>query len=295
MVHGTNLLLCSGEIGQIWPVRISVVTPSYRNSNWLKLCIASVADQGGEVEHIVQDAGSDDGTLDWLLADQRVQAFVEKDQGMYDAVNRGLRRASGEILAYLNCDEQYLPGALNGVHDFFQANPRVDVVFGDFVVVDARGDYLFHRKVQVPLKYHTWVAHLPAFTCAMFFRRTIIDEYKLFFDARLRAVGDGEWVLRLLKRRVSMAVLRRFTSTFTLTGNNLSAQPNARRETQELFRSAPIWARKLKWLLILHHRLRRLAGGIYFQRPFSYAIYAANSGQQRRKFLVVRPTFRWQI
>jgi len=94
-------------------MRISVITPSYRNSERLKLCVASVADQEGvEVEHIVQDAGSDDGTLDWLLADRRVKACVEKDEGMYDAINRGLRKATGEIFAYLNCDEQYLPGAL---------------------------------------------------------------------------------------------------------------------------------------------------------------------------------------
>src|SRR5258706_14763161 len=107
---------------QLPRVRISIVTPSYRNSNWLKLCIASVADQGGDVEHIVQDAGSDDGTLDWLLHDKRVTPVVEKDQGMYDAINRGLKRSRGEILAYLNCDEQYLPGALQAVRDFSQAN-----------------------------------------------------------------------------------------------------------------------------------------------------------------------------
>src|ERR1043166_6286656 len=74
----------------------SIVTPSYRNSGWLKLCVASVADQGVQLEHIVQDAGSDDGTLDWLPHDPRVRAFVEKDQGMYDAVNRGLKRRSEE-------------------------------------------------------------------------------------------------------------------------------------------------------------------------------------------------------
>src|SRR5215467_6301036 len=90
-------------------VLVSIVTPSYRSSKWLKLCVASVADQAGQVEHIVQDAGSDDGTLEWLPHDKRVKAFVEKDQGMYDAVNRGLNRAAGDVLAYLNCDEQYLP------------------------------------------------------------------------------------------------------------------------------------------------------------------------------------------
>ena len=87
--------------------------------------VASVADQGVEAEHIVQDACSNDGTLEWLLTDPRVKAFSEKDAGMYDAVNRGLRRASGEILSYLNCDEQYLPGALpHAVAAYFERHPE---------------------------------------------------------------------------------------------------------------------------------------------------------------------------
>ncbi len=275
-------------------MRFSIVTPSFRNSDWLKLCIASVADQGVDVEHIVQDAGSDDGTLDWLLRDPRVKAFVEKDEGMYDAVNRGLRRAQGEILAYLNCDEQYLPGALAAVRDFFERNPEIDVLFADFVVLDGEGNYLFHRKVQRPLKHHVWVSHLPTFTCATFFRRKLIFEQGLFFDPKLRDVGDGKWVLGLLKRGTPMAVLRRFTSIFTMTGANMSARPNARREARELFNTAPLWARKLKWLLILQHRLRRLAGGIYFQKPFSYAVYTQGSPEKRAVHDVARPTFKWK-
>src|SRR6516225_10353465 len=121
-------------------MKFSIVTPSFKNSEWLKLCIASVADQQGvELEHIVQDSCSDDGTGDWLPHDSRVKAFIEKDGGMYDAVNRGYRRATGDILAYLNCDEQYLPGALATVGKFFESNPEVDVVFGDCVIVDAKG------------------------------------------------------------------------------------------------------------------------------------------------------------
>jgi glycosyltransferase involved in cell wall biosynthesis len=92
------------------PLKFSIITPSFRNSAWLKLCIASVADQAGvEREPIVQDACSDDGTQDWLRQDPRVKAFIENDSGMYDGVNRGFRHATGDILAYLNCDEQYLP------------------------------------------------------------------------------------------------------------------------------------------------------------------------------------------
>jgi glycosyltransferase involved in cell wall biosynthesis len=275
-------------------MQFSVITPSFRNSGWLKLCIASVADQAVEVEHIVQDAGSDDGTLDWLPKDPRVKAFVEKDSGMYDAVNRGLRRAQGEILAYLNCDEQYLPGTLTAVGDFFAQHPEVDVVFGDFIAVDTRGDYLFHRKVLTPLKHHTWVSHLQTFTCATFFRRKLIAGQQHFFNPQFRVAGDGEWMLRLLQHKTPMAVLRRFTSTFTMTGANLGASPESVRENLQIYHSAPFWVRRLKPLFILHHRLRRLAGGIYSQKPFSYALYTTESPQKRLVHQVPRPNFKWQ-
>jgi len=273
-------------------VRISIVTPSYRRSDWLKLCIASVADQAGEVEHIVQDAGSDDGTLAWLPGDKRVKAFVEKDQGMYDGINRGLRRAGGEILAYLNCDEQYLPGALGAVSSYFEQHPHVDVLFGDVVMVGPEGQYLYHRKMQTPLKYHTWTCHLSTLSCAMFFRRRVVFEWGELFDPRLRDVGDGEWMVRLLRRGARMAALGQFTSTFTHTGVNMSKGENARRENRELCQSAPAWARWIRPLFIAQHRLRRLLGGMYCRQPFAYEIYTSASLERRKRFEVQRPSSR---
>lgn len=270
-------------------MQFSIITPSYRSSNWLKLCIASVADQGVAVEHIVQDAGSDDGTLDWLPQDTRVRAFIEKDTGMYDAVNRGLRRATGDILAYLNCDEQYLPGALAAVEAFFQSHPDVELVFGDVVMVNPDGQYLYHRKMQTPLLHHTWTCHLSTLSCAMFFRRHLISERQQFFNPTRRAVGDGEWMLRLLQQKTRMATLGQFTSTFMQTGANLGASPDARRENRTLFDSAPFWARQARPLIILHHRLRRWLGGMYRQEPFSFALYTGNPPHQRVIRRVVKP------
>jgi glycosyltransferase involved in cell wall biosynthesis len=275
-------------------MRFSIVTPSFNPSPWLPMCIASVADQGVEVEHIVQDAGSTDGTLDWLRSDTRVRVFVERDNGMYDAVNRGLRRAGGDILAYLNCDEQYLPGSLQAVGEFFRSHPAVEVVFGNFVVVNADQNYLSHHKVQVPLKHHTWVSHLTTGTCATFFRRSVLDKHGLFFNGQLRDVGDADWVLRLLQRRVPMATLNQFTSSFTMTGNNMGKKPNAIREIRQLRESAPLWAKWLKPLLVVRHRVRRLMGGVYFQRPFSYCVYTPASSRERVVFEVTRPRSRWQ-
>jgi glycosyltransferase involved in cell wall biosynthesis len=153
-----------------------------------------VADQEVEVEHIVQDASSDDGTLDWLPADRRVKAFMEPDAGMYDAINRGLRRARGDFCAYLNCDEQYLPGALRAAGEFFAAHPRVDIVFGDNIIINAEGNYICHRKVLLPLKYHSRVCTLGVLSSAMFFRRSVLEKHGLFFDAKWRDYGDVDWV-----------------------------------------------------------------------------------------------------
>jgi glycosyltransferase involved in cell wall biosynthesis len=257
----------------------------------LKLCIASVADQEVELEHIVQDAGSDDGTLDWLMSDKRVKAFVEKDRGMYDAINRGLQRANGEILAYLNCDEQYLPGALRTVEGYFNEHPGVDVVFGDVVLTDAQGEYLAHRKMQPPQLYHTWVCQLSTLSCGMFFRRRIVKG--MLFDPRWRIAGDAEWMLRLLRQRTPMAVLRRFTSVFALTGANMSESANATRERRELAARSRAFVRWLRPAIILQHRLRRFFGGMYSQSPFSYDVFTMAEPERRRVVKVEKPRVGW--
>jgi glycosyltransferase involved in cell wall biosynthesis len=274
-------------------MKFSVVTPSFRSSQWLKLCIASVADQQGvEIEHIVQDACSDDGTEDWLPHDRRVRAFIEKDSGLYDAINRGYRRAQGDILAHLNCDEQYLPGALQAVRAFFEQHPHVEVAFAGTIVVDQHGNYICHRHSLVPKASHIWF-RFPALTSSIFIRRRVIQERGIFFDTRWRDLGDLHWVLALLKNGVPMAVFDRFTSTFADTGENLSLKPNAIREKAETLDMAPTWARLLRPALIAHHRLRRIAAGHFLLKPMKYSIYTMESPDRRVEFDVPRPTAVW--
>jgi glycosyltransferase involved in cell wall biosynthesis len=275
-------------------MRFSVVTPSFRQSKWLKLCVASVADQSVEAEHIVQDACSNDGTLDWLLTDPRVKAYAEKDSGMYDAVNRGLSRASGDILSYLNCDEQYLPGALPAVGAYFQHHPEVEMVFGNCVVVGLKGEFICYRKVQKPSKHHVMVSQLPTFTCSTFFRRSILDQHGLFFDTQWRDLGDADWVLRALDKGVRIGLLGKFLSVFTDTGANMNLGPNAQKEKKLLADSAPAWARKLAVALVLRHRFHRLISGAYKQKPFDYSIYTLDSQEARVVHHVEHPTFVWR-
>jgi glycosyltransferase involved in cell wall biosynthesis len=272
----------------------SIVTPSFRNSRWLKLCIASVADQQGvSFEHIVQDSCSDDGTQDWLPHDRRVRPYIEKDTGMYDAVNRGYQRAGGDILAYLNCDEQYLPGALKTVHDFFAARPEVEMVLAGTIVVDGAGHYMCHRHSLVPHPCHRWF-RFSILTSSVFLRRRVIHERGIVFDTRWRDLGDYHWFMALMKQRVPMAVCDQFTSVFADTGENMNLKPNAIREQIETLALAPTWVRALKPVWVVHHRLRRLAAGHFSLKPTSYSIYTFNSPDRRVTIDVPEPTAIWR-
>ena len=274
-------------------MKFSIITPSFRNSAWLKLCIASVADQQGvELEHIVQDSCSDDGTQDWLPHDSRVKAFIEKDAGMYDAVNRGYRRATGEILAYLNCDEQYLPGALAAVQKFFAENPRVEVALAGSIITNGDGGYICHRHSLVPTRQQIWF-RFPMLTSSIFIRRKVVAERGIFFDPQWRDLGDLHWIIALLKNRVPMAVCDTFTSAFADTGENMNLKPNARREKAATAKMIPAWVRLLKPLWIVKHRLRRLGAGHFKLAATSYEIYTRQNPDRRVKIDVPKPTAVW--
>ncbi|HEV2327589.1 MAG TPA: glycosyltransferase [Verrucomicrobiae bacterium] len=274
-------------------MKFSIVTPSFRNSDWLKLCIASVADQQGvDVEHIVQDSCSDDATREWLPGDKRVKAFIEKDGGMYDAVNRGYRRATGDILAYLNCDEQYLPGTLKTIHEFFQANPGVEVALAHSLIVDGRGNYICHRHLMTPHPWHIWY-RFRVLTSSVFIRRSVIHDRGILFDTRWRDLGDFHWVRTLMQHKVRMAICDSIVATFTDTGENMNLKPNAVREKDETLAMVPGWIRLMKPLLIAHHRLRRLAAGHFKLQPMNYEIYTLESPGKRVRFDVPKPTSVW--
>lgn len=125
--------------------RITVVTPSFNQAGFLEETIRSVLEQGyPNLEYIIVDGGSRDGSVEIIqrYADRLAWWVSEPDRGQTDAINKGFARASGEILAWLNSDDTYLPGALFEAAAFLQENPQVGLVYGDANLVDAGGAVL---------------------------------------------------------------------------------------------------------------------------------------------------------
>ena len=271
-------------------MKFSIVTPSLRQLPWLKRCLRSVADQGVEVEHLVQDAGTGPELERWVREHSTARLCVEPDTGIYDALNRGFGRATGEICAWLNCDEQYLPDALSRVREFFTAHPEVDLVAGDYLIVNAHGALQSFHKAT-PLRAAMVLSdHLYDYSCALFFRRSLFEREKFCTD--FRVAGDAEWVGRVLPGGARAAVLRGYLATFTITGENATRRADAAEDTRLLRAVTPRWARVARpWLREWRHVEKWLAGG-YRRKPLAYEIFAGEDDDRRTRFTADRPSWR---
>ena len=276
-------------------VDASVVTPSFNMLGYLRRSCASVADQAGAThEHLVIDGGSTDGTPEWLTEHPEIAGVVEHDLGLYDAVNKGFRRARGELLSHLNCDEQYLPGALAFVREYFGRHPEVDILFGDALVIRPDGSLIAFRKGFAPLLPVILSGPLYLFTAAMFVQRRVIAAGEVY-DSSYRNVGDVEFVTRLLRKGYTVRHVRRYLSAFTMTGNNLGTYTDRSTEVRRARSQAPWWIRRLRpgWRLVGWGT--KLTTGAYSQGgPIEYDVYTSDDARERTPFVVQRASWRWR-
>jgi glycosyltransferase involved in cell wall biosynthesis len=181
--------------------RISIVTPSFNQKPFIEATIRSVLLQGyPNLEYVVMDGGSTDGTVEvirqyapWL--DYWTSA---PDRGQADAINRGLARATGEIVAWLNSDDTYLADTLATVARAFLADPEVYLVFGDCNIVDEESRVLeVIRPGAVDLRCVLLTNPIPQ--PAAFFRRRALDAVGLL-DPNFRYALDHEFWVRVARQ-----------------------------------------------------------------------------------------------
>ncbi len=234
--------------------RITVVTPSYNQGEYIEQTIESVLSQEyPDLEYIVMDGGSTDGTLDVLgRYDGRVQWRSEKDRGQSHAINKGFRMASGEVLAFLNSDDVYEPGALRKVGAFFASHPEAAWVTGKCRNIDQEG-----REIRraVKLYKNLWLksrsyAALQVLDYvsqpATFWHRRVIEKVGLF-DEDLRYAMDYDYSLRV-GRHFRLWVLDEYLACFRIhptskAGSSANAQFDGDLEIARTHATSPVLAK----------------------------------------------------
>lgn len=179
---------------------VSVIIPSYQQGIFLERTLQSVLSQGSEVgEIIVQDGGSTDGSVEILrrygeLHPGLIQWTSGKDGGQTAAINTGLKKATGDIVCYLNSDDVFYPGALRAVREIFGIKPDVDFVYGLADHIDEED------KVLEPYEIESWDYRRLIENCyfcqpATFWRRSVHGKVG-YFDESLQFCMDYEFWLR---------------------------------------------------------------------------------------------------
>ena len=183
------------------PPLFSIITPSFNRATFISQAIESVLHQNyPNVEHIIIDGGSTDGTLEVIKKYPHLRVVSGPDKGMYDALNKGLGMARGEIIGFLNTDDLYTEGSFGGVLDLFKRN-RTDAVAGQAILFSRNRDNtesVIHQ-IRILTEERLWrelIYSNPGFN-AWFFNRRVFEKIGTF-DTSYRMSGDRDFLFKFL-------------------------------------------------------------------------------------------------
>ena len=183
-------------------VRWGVVTPTLNAERFFEDTLRSIWSQQSDrmtIDHVVVDGGSTDRTLDIAAAYPSRVVVAEDDQGMYDAVNRGLSMVQGDVVGYINADDEIAPGAMEYVSKAFMARPDAGWVCGKVEYIDADGDVLGRMQpVGLSLRSYLGIGWSPIPQQTVWARRVFLDRVGPF-DVAYRNCGDYEWYARAMQ------------------------------------------------------------------------------------------------
>jgi len=175
---------------------VSIVTPSYNSMPYIKATVKSVQSQTYiNIEHIVMDGGSTDGTIEFLQSQTQLIWKSESDRGQSHALNKGFHLAKGEIIGWLNSDDTYEPNAITEAVKFLTANPYIGMVYSDVQIIDEK-DQLIGKLQSKPFNLELLLTNNYIKQPTVFIKRAIIDQLK-GVDEDLHFVMDREFWLRI--------------------------------------------------------------------------------------------------
>ena len=178
---------------------ISIVTPSFNQGHFIEQTLLSIKGQSySNIEHIVADGGSTDGTHDILKRYEgtyNMRWSSEPDTGMYNAINKGFAQAKGDIFAYLNTDDTYMPWSVEVAVDNFTKHPDVGLAHGG--MLQATTDHSQLLRLQLPVKVNALKTGHPLWQPAVFWRREVYQKID-GFNEELTYMGDVDFWRRAI-------------------------------------------------------------------------------------------------
>jgi len=253
--------------------RVSIITPSLNQGRYIERTIRSVLDQPVEdLEYLVFDGGSHDETLSILRRyDTRLRWVSEPDRGQAHAVNKGLQRAKGDIIGWLNSDDVYYPAMVAAAAEYLASHPGIDVVYGDANHIDEED------RIIEAYPTEAWDLQRLMNVCyvcqpAVFFRRRVVERFGLLKE-RLHFCLDYEYWLRLGLGGASFGRMRQ-----VLAGSRLYA------ETKTM-------GSRVKFHREINNMLRSVLGHVPDRWLFNYAHAVLDEGGVPRTAPIRFPVF----
>lgn len=236
-------------------MKLTIVTPSYNQGKFIKRTIDSVMSQkmeNLELEYIVMDGGSTDETVDILKAyGDKILWRSEKDKGQTDAVNKGIKMASGDVIGWLNSDDIYYPKTFQSVMQIFEANPQINVVYGNAYHID-ENDNIMEEYYTEDFDYDRLKEVCYICQPSLFFRKLVVEKYG-YLDEKLQYCMDYDYWLRLGKGE-QFFHLQQFTAGSRLYAENKTLG-NRRKVHEEmlLMQKKNLGRADKKWIYNLAH------------------------------------------
>ncbi len=208
---------------------LSIVTPVYNGEKYIKETMDSIHSQSySNFEHIVMDGGSKDGTVSIVKQYPKATLISQPDKGQTDAINKGFRQTKGDILAWQNADDIYLPDAFEIVIRFFEKNPGVDIVYGSYQVIDSESKWQFdvHSK-----RWNTWTFSHGLFVPmqpTVFWRRQVYEKIG-DLDIQLKYCMDVDFFAKASKH-FRFKEIPAFLGQFRVHDESKTHTPNIRQK-----------------------------------------------------------------
>jgi glycosyltransferase involved in cell wall biosynthesis len=199
--------------------KISIITPSYNQGVFIEKTILSVLNQNyPNLEYIIIDGGSSDNTLEIIKKYKDYISYwvSEPDDSQVDAINKGFKRATGEIIAWQNSDDIYLPDVFFKVADSFRKNPKVDVIYGFVYIIDMHENIINdYRFTKFNLKSFLHLAELFYYNQSCFFKKDLLNKVGLL-NKDYQICFDFEFFIRVAKITNSSLLLRDYLGAYRI-------------------------------------------------------------------------------